>query len=292
MRSPFLALACVLALGAGAAACEPQAQPQTALNYTADAKRAYEAAMVEFNAHNWIDAQVLFREVKRRFGLTKFARLAELRIADADFEQDKFPEALRGYKAYIHDHKSDVEEVEYARARAAETQYQEVSDALLLPAQEERDQSTALDSYKELNSFLRDYPGSKQSARVCGLLEDVTARLVRHELGVAKFYLQRDNFDAAILRAQYAIRTYATNENCDKVPNVEHRRPAQEFGLVPEAMLLLGETYLKMKRDTDAQSTFQAMVGRYPQSTLVAQAREYLDELARRKTPGAAGKGS
>ncbi len=284
--SRIFALAVVLG-GPLLAGCEPPPQgPRSMLNYSAEGKRAYDTAMVEFQAHNWLEAQELFREVKRRYGQSKWARLAELRIADADFEQEKFPEALRGYKQYIHDHKSDVEEVEYARARAAEAQYREISDAIFLPAQEERDQASALDSYKELNQFLHDYPASKQSARVCGLLEDVTARLVRHELSVARFYLQRDNFDAAVLRAQYAIRNYATNEGCDRVPNIEHLRPAQEFGLVPDAMLLLGETYLKMRRDNDAAAAFQALLGRYPQSTLGEQARGYLDEIGRRKTKG------
>jgi outer membrane protein assembly factor BamD len=287
MRRPaLLAFACVLGAALFTAGCEPQAAPRSPLNYSADAKRAYDGAMAEFQAHNWIDAQELFRDVKRRFSYTKWARLAELRIADADFEQDKFPEALRQYKQFIHDHKSDAEEVEYARARAAEAQYREISDALFLPAQEERDQAAALDSYKDLNQFLRDYPASKQNARVCGLLEDVTARLVRHELSVARFYLQRDNFDAAVLRAQYAIRTYGGSDACDKVPNIEHLRPEQEFGMVPEAMLLLGETYLKMRRDSDASAAFQALLGRFPQSTLGEQARGYLDEIARRKTKG------
>ena len=35
--------------------CEGPAS-KTALGYTADAKRAYEAAMEEFTAHNWLEA--------------------------------------------------------------------------------------------------------------------------------------------------------------------------------------------------------------------------------------------
>ena len=261
-------------------ACEPAAPARSALGYSADAKRAYDEAMKEFDAKNWAESQALFRDVKKRFSYSKFARLAELRIADADFKQDKFAEALRGYKQFIHDHKSDQDEVEYARARAAETQYQEVSDSLLLPAQEERDQVAALDAYKELTSFLRDYPGSKQSARVCGILEDVSTRLVRHELSVARFYLARDNFDAAVGRAQYAIRNYAGNEACSAVPDAEHLRPADEFGLAPDALLLLGETYLKMRRYDDAKSSFQVLLARYPRSPLGTQAREYIGTIA------------
>jgi outer membrane protein assembly factor BamD len=270
----------VFALLTAVPACEPAAPARSALGYSADAKRAYDEAMKEFDAHNWAESQALFRDVKKRYSYSKFARLSELRIADADFKQDKFAEALRGYKQFIHDHKSDQDEVEYARSRAAETQYQQVSDSLLLPAQEERDQAAALDAYKELTSFLRDYPGSKQSPHVCGILEEISTRLVRHELSVARFYLARDNFDAAVGRAQYAIRNYAGNEACAGVANPEHVRPADEFGLAPDAFLLLGETYLKMRRYDDAKSTFQVLLDRYPRSPLGTQAREYIGTIA------------
>ena len=114
----------------------------------------------------------------------------------------------------------------------------------------------------------------------CGVLEDISTRLVRHELSVARFYLARDNFDAAVGRAQFAIRSYAGNEACSAVPNAEHLRPADEFGLAPDAFLLLGETYLKMRRYEDAKSSFQVLLSRYPRSPLGPQAREYLGAVA------------
>src|SRR5579872_2308660 len=141
-RSVLLALT-LAATGPAVAGCAGE-EPKTALNYTADAKRAYDAAMEEFNSHNWIEAQTLMREVKRKYSYSKYARLAELRIADADFEQDKFADAIRGYRQFVHDHRSDADEVSYARARIAEAQYKEISESILLPAGEERDQASIM----------------------------------------------------------------------------------------------------------------------------------------------------
>lgn len=272
-------------------ACETPA-PKTALSYTADAKRAYEEAVTEFKAHNWIESQALFREVKRKYSYSRYARLAELRIADADFEQDKYAEALREYKAFIHDHRSEIEEVAYARARAAEAQYREISESFLLAPSEQRDQAATLAAYKELADFLKDYPDAAESPRICALLEDVTAKLVRHELYVAQFYLRKDNFEAAVLRAQYAIRSYGTEVRCpspravvkdkakdaDEMPVLEvpESKPENAFGLIPDALLLLGETYLKMRRPAEARAAFEAILARYPQSGLVVQAKNYL----------------
>src|SRR5580698_191659 len=173
-HSRLALLLAVFVLGAALPACENE-QPKTALNYTADAKRAYENALIEFNSHNWIEAQTLFREVRRKYSYSKYARLAELRIADADFEQDKFPDAIREYRQFVHDHRSDAEEVAYARSRIADAQYAQVTDSLFLASGEERDQGVVLDTYKELRGFVHDYPSAKDTPRMRKLLAEVTA---------------------------------------------------------------------------------------------------------------------
>ncbi len=261
-----------------ACACEDTPPPRTGLGYTANAQRAYDEAMKEFNSHNWAESQPLFTEVKRKFGHTRFARLAELRIADADFEQEKFAEALREYKAFIHDHRADNEDVEYARSRIAETNFKQISDSFLLPSADERDQAAIQDAYGDLTSFLKDYPKSKQGPHACSLLEEVIARLVRHELYVARFYLARDNFEAAVSRVQFAIRNYTGNEACPPGRATE-TKSENAFGLVPDALLLLGETYLRMHRADDARTSFQVIVDRYPESALAIQARKYISGM-------------
>lgn len=270
-----MSLIAALALAASASACEGEPPPKTGLTYTANAERAYEAAMKEFNAHDWAESQPLFSEVKRKFSYTKWARLAELRYADADFEQEKYAEALREYKQFIHDHRTDTENVEYARERVAETNYRQISESFLLPSADERDQGAIQDAYGDLTAFLKDYPKSKQAPHACSLLEDVVARLVRHELYVARFYLARDNFEAAVSRVQYAMKHYAGSDVCP-AGRADESKPENAFGLVPDALLLLGETYLRMHRPEDARTAFEALIKGYPQSELVVQAKKYL----------------
>ena len=277
-RSRVFALAAVLTL-AGApllGGCE-KGEAKTALSYTADSKRAYDEAMIEFTAHNWIEAQALMREVKRKYSYSKYARLAELRIADADFEQDKFAEAIRGYRQFVHDHRSDVDEVSYARSRIAESQYAQISESFLLPTADERDQAVIIDAFKELKSYVHDYPNAKESQKIRELLADVTARLMRHELYVARFYLQKDNYEAAIARIQYALRNFSA---AVQGPNGES---TGDSGLEPDALLLLGETYLKMHRWNDARQAFVTIVERYPRSALTNQAKNYLELMQRKR---------
>lgn len=269
-------LGCLSLLAFGTLSGCEKAEPKTALSYTADAKRAYEEAMVEFDSHNWIEAQSLLREVKRKYSYSKFARLAELRIADADFEQEKFAEAIRAYRQFVHDHRSDVEEVAYARSKIAEAQYSQISESFLLPSADERDQAVIVDAFKELKSYVHDYPNAKETEKIRKLLADVTARLMRHELYVARFYLNRDNFEAAVLRVQYAMRTFAGG------PSIKGHAADIDSGLEAEALLLLGEIYLKMHKFADAREAFGVLLESYPQSPLVLQANNYLAYMKER----------
>ncbi len=275
LRLPVLILGAALATGTSTAGCENQ-EAKSALSYTADAKRAYEEAMQEFQSHNWIEAQTLFREVKRKYHYSKYAKLAELRIADADFEQEKFAEAIREYRQFVHDHRSDPEEVSYARSRIAEAQYKQIGDSFLLPSADERDQAVILDAFKELKGYVHDYPNNPESPKMRELLADVTARLMRHELYVARFYLARDNFQAAVNRVQYAMRNFAGG------PSLRGPEESVDSGFEAEALLLLGEVYLKMKKPPEAREAFNAILREYPRSPLVVQAENFLAYMKER----------
>src|SRR4051812_16457873 len=86
------------------------------LTYTDDARAAYDEAMGVFASKEWEDAKALLAEVKRLFPYTRYARLAELRLADVDFETEKFSDAISAYREFAQNHKSDPD-VEYARYR-------------------------------------------------------------------------------------------------------------------------------------------------------------------------------
>jgi outer membrane protein assembly factor BamD len=271
----FQAVSVVILALVGTSACEGE-PAKTALGYTENAKRAYDAAMEQFNAHNWIEAQTLLREVKRKYSYSKYARQAELRLADADYEQDKFPEAIHEYKDFIHAHRADADDVAYARARMAEATYAEIPESILMPSAEERDQAAVVDAYKEFQAYLVDYPDSKESPRIRELLGQVLGRLVRHELYVARYYLDKDNFDATVARIEYALHNYAAA--------IERLRtedgPSSDLGA--QAQLLLGQTYLRMHKWDDARHAFESVVESSPRSPIVPQARSYLAYLKQR----------
>jgi len=233
-----------------------------ALYYAEDAKKAYEKAMVAFKDHDWEKATAGFKEVKKKYAYSRWARLAELRIADISSRSEKLAEAVQGYRSFVHDHRTDPE-VPYARYRICKTLFDQVGEPFLLPPLEERDQAMTVDAYRELKSYVAEYPTGRYAAEIDYMLAIVTGRLVRHELYVARFYLKKDAFEAAAARVRYALKAY------------------EGSGLEPEAMVLLGETYLKMHKAKEARATFAELLGKYPASAYGQTAQNFLMEMDR-----------
>ncbi len=245
----------------GATGCaSTEGQPKTALDYTDNARKDYEVALAAFEDKNWELADELLNEVKRKYAYSRYARLAELRLADGNFQQEKFAESITGYKEFIHDHPNDPE-VPYARYRVAKAEYDSVSQSIMLPPLEERDLASVNDALNTLRSYLSDYPGSEHSDELRYMLDVVLGLLARHELYVARYYLAEGRFDAAIMRCEYALKSLKNS------------------GLEPEGMVLLGEIYLKQKRKKDAREVLTKLLELYPDSAFSVPARNFLAEL-------------
>jgi outer membrane protein assembly factor BamD len=230
------------------------------LTYTEDARKAYDEAMGSFRDKDWESARALFDELRKLFPQSRYARLAELRIADIDFAQEKYTEAIGSYRTFVTNHRND-REVEYARYRLAKALYFDVDDTFFLPPAEERDQATASEAHREIQSFLKQYPRSRYRRDAEYMLDVVTGRLVRHELYVARYYRRRDNFIAALARIDYATKTFPTS------------------ALYPEALVLRGETLMMMDRRAEAKVAFETVIKDYG-APFSEPAKRFLDELA------------
>lgn len=259
---------CWLAGGLGCAADEKRAE--SPVEYAANAKKAYEDALEAFFDRDWEVAKPRMEEVKRKYGYSRYARLAELRIADASFHQENYAEAVTAYKSFVHDYPNDPEVV-YARYRITRCQFLSSGDSVIMPPLEERDLSSVRDAYASITAFLSDYPDYKKRAELDYMLAVVSGMMVRHELYVARYYLDRGNFDAAITRCEYSLQNY------------------KNTGLEPEALVLLGETYMKKKERRRARQLFSHVLEAYPDSAFTVPARKFLallgEPIAQKRIP-------
>ena len=252
----WLFLGLVLAFGCAS----HQTEPMTAQHYTENARRAYAAAMDEFNDRSWDSATSMFEQLKREYSYSRYARLAELRLADIAYEQQKYPEAVTSYRSFVHDHPNDLD-AGYARFRVCKALFEQTGESVLLPPLEERDLAAANDAYSALQSFISDYPLYERRPEADYMLEFVTGLLARHELYVARFYLNQDKFEPAVDRLHYALKRF------------------QGSGLEPEALVMLGEARLKMHQYDEARQVFTAVLTRFSSSAFTLPARKFLKYL-------------
>ncbi|MBK7396525.1 MAG: outer membrane protein assembly factor BamD [Myxococcales bacterium] len=228
--------------------------------HTENAKRAYEDALLVYKDKDYLDASTRFREVRRKFAFSEYAPLAQLRLADIEFDQEKWIESISAYKGFVRENPKHRESA-WARMRIARGYYNQISDALLLPDQAERDQSAVKEAAREILSYVEDYPDGPQVAQMKDLYADALARLVAHELYIARFYQKKGKLDAALARVSYAVTKYKGS-----------RKDV-------EALVLQGEILLMLKRKSEARGTFQYIVTKYPNDPRTDQAKKYLAEI-------------
>jgi outer membrane protein assembly factor BamD len=236
-------------------------QHDDSLSYGDNAREAYAAAMDDFRDEDCLEAEPAFRRVRREYPFSRYAPLAELRVADCLFIQQKLPEAIAAYRRFVRNRPSHPE-VPYARFKIAESYFEQIPDDwLLAPPAHERDQGPTREALRQLRRFILDFPEDERVQHANELARQALALLARHELYAAEFYLNRDHPQAAIGRLRTLLTAY------------------EGSGVEPEAMLLLGRVFLEMRDRAEARRTFQQLIERYPSSGYAEQARAYLSEL-------------
>lgn len=254
-----------LALLASVSACAGTQGARAALHYSDEAQAAYERGMDHFRDEEWPEATEAFRAVQRQYSASRYATLAELRLADVMFRQETYTEALAAYRAWLRYHPSSDDAV-HAHFMIAHCYVKQMPDDwLLVPPSYERDLSSVHDAEGALSRFIRDYPEAPQLAEARRLLGQVRLLLARHEYYVAEFYVTRERYPAAINRLLGVIGNY------------------EGSGLEPRALLQLGELYLRSNRQPEARGAFQSLLESYPRSPQVEAARRYLARVG----PGA-----
>src|SRR5690349_20755321 len=76
------------------------------VDYSVSAHQNYERGLKELKEEDWVAAAKYFSFIKARFPYSKYAVLAELRLADAEFCAEHYLQAIDAYKQFIKFHPS------------------------------------------------------------------------------------------------------------------------------------------------------------------------------------------
>ncbi len=257
MRARLLALALLPLL-----ACASSRTSITGeVRYGASAEEDYQYGVKELEKSNWVEAQKFLEHVRTKYPFSKYAALAELRLADAKFKQDKFLEAAEAYQAFSTLHPTH-DEADYADFRAALAHFRDApSDFLLFPAASEKDQRQLKAAVEKLQAFRQARPDSKHRAEADALLNEAQGRLAAHEWYVADYYFKRKYWAGAAGRLETLLKEY----------------PGSKYE--PEALLKLARAFVKQEEGFRAQQALQRFLARYPDDARRPEAEALLAGL-------------
>ena len=226
-----------------------------------DARTGYEKALLAFRRGDCLSAEPTFRDIRREFPYSRFAALAELRIGDCQFKNEAYPEAIQTYRQFVRIRPSH-KEIPYARFRIAEGYYNQIPGGwFMTPPSSELDQSAARDALIQLRRFVVDYPDDQRVPDANELMDKCMSLLAAHELYVARFYLKRQAYRGVISRLKGLLTAY---------PGAN---------VAPQALLLLGQVYLRTDEVEAARQAFSEIVERFPESDEAKRAKSLLGKI-------------
>jgi len=243
-----------------------------AVDYSVSAQKNYEKGMKKLDEKDWIAATKYFGFIKSRFPYSRYAVLAELRLADAQFGAEAYLESIDSYRLFVKFHTThEMVANGYTSFRIGEAYYKQLpGDFWMFPPSYEKDESSTEDAANELKSFLDKYPDSPYRDRAKEILKQVGKRLADHEWYVAKYYWDRGKPMGTVLRLRRLLERY------------------RGVGYDIDALWLLGRAYVAVDMKDRARLSWQELVTKYPQSNKANEARAELAKLGVRESPAPA----
>jgi len=218
-------------------------------SYTQTAQYRYERGLEALESGDYLEALKDFNLVKNKFAYSKFAALAELRVADTYFEQDKRVLAIDAYEAFVQRRPKHAQ-VPYAIWRVGESYFKQLpSDFFLLPPPYEKDQGTTRDALRAIRRYVERFPEHTHVEQAKERILRCRQSLADHELYVAGFYLQQKRPESAWGRLETVHRDFRD------VPDRWQR-----------ASEMLVEVYQTLGRKDDASRIAAALAQKTPQA--------------------------
>ena len=253
LRQRLSDLTCVLALGL-ATAC---ASAPPSFEDVPPAEELYAKAVKIMEGGRWLwiiphtdykEAIETFQAIIDNYPYSDYAVQAELAIADAYFEDEKYEEALSYYRDFGDLHPQH-EKVPYTLFQAALCHERRKRSP-------NRDQTPTRDALVFLDQLLSKYPHSPQATEAEALWRDLRLRLARQVRLIARFYQKRGEWESAGDRWRTLLNEYPG------------------LGLDAEALYQLAVCYTEMNRLEEADNIFQAIVQNYQDSEWADDAQQ------------------
>jgi len=152
-----------------------------------------------------------YSDLKDWYPFSKYAILAELKIADAHFHREEYTEAILAYEEFevMHPKNETIAYVIYQTGLCWFNQLDTV----------DRDQTPAVNSLAQFNRLIDQFPDSEYAFKAKKNIKICMDNLSGHELYVANFYMKTEQYKAALARYEELIINYPGSEESKEAMN-------------------------------------------------------------------------
>lgn len=151
-----------------------------------------------------------FEKLESRFPYGKYAQQAQLEVAYAYYKKEETASAIAACDRFIrlHPNHPNVDYAYYLKGLANFNEdlglFGRISDQDLT----ERDPGAAAESFEAFKQLVTLFPNSRYTPDATLRMNYLVNALASHEVHVARYYMKRGAYVAAINRAQASIKTY------------------------------------------------------------------------------------
>ncbi|MBX2814139.1 MAG: outer membrane protein assembly factor BamD [Myxococcales bacterium] len=232
---------------------------------------------VDTAAENWKRSEEAFEQerylvagryyvfIRRKFPYSRFAVLSDLRLADVQFQRERWLEAIDGYNSFTRLHPTH-DQVPYAMFRIGQAQHELIpNDWFLLPPAHEKDQSAVREASAALGVYLRRYPEDTFADEARRLQTATRTRLLKHEQYAAAFYKRRKLWRGYIQRLETIRKKFA------------------DLAVDEQLLLELVKAYAQVRKKPEAAGVALELKNTYPEADEVSKAEEIVEAIQERK---------
>lgn len=249
-RSHWLAL--VVALLVVLAGCSSLEKDPTA---KWDADKIYAEAKDEMSVGNWKKARDLLEKLEARFPFGRYAQQAQMEIAYTYYKEGESAQAVTAAERFLklNPNHQNADYMQYLKGLALFSDDLGILGRTFGRDPTYRDPKAMREAFDAFKELAVRYPNSRYAPEATARMNYLVNALAQSEVNVARFYLDRGAYLAAIQRAQVALRDYVG-------------APASE-----EALSIMVRAYGSLGMDGLRTDTERILLKNYPNSAFLKQ---------------------
>jgi len=185
-------------------ACSSTAPPaeKNALYYFQKGEQELEAGHHKEAIENW-------QKVRDSFTSPELTALAELKIADTQFANELYIEAIASYEDFLKQHPASIRKSDVL-FRLGQAHFQQILSA-------DRDQTATRNALNTFEQLKKNYPGKVNPQELDNYIQQCHNRLAENATYIGHFYLKTKRYPAAIARLKQVRTDYPQFNDMDHV---------------------------------------------------------------------------